>query len=177
MNRVLIVAFALAIACNKSDASRAGPAASASASVSPVIASASPSASSSAAIGGASSFAGTYTATIGVLYVPDAAAWDGVKFRGDYGDAGALGDGKLSLTLDSGAVTGELEGPLGPATISGVTSEKSVTFNVAPKTPGDFAFSGTGTATIDGDKISGEIHVSSWRANILRDATFAAKKK
>lgn len=170
MSRWPLLLFLAAFGACKNDADKPAPAPSASAS-------AVASASASAAPAGPAVYDGTYTATAGTLYVPDAEAWNGVKFRGD--DAGALGEGALSITIDpdGGALTGKLEGPLGPATINGVAREGSISFHVAPSEKTDLAFSGTGTGAVDGGAVSGEMHLSSWRANVLRDATFQAKKK
>jgi hypothetical protein len=153
----------------KDEAKKPAPVASASASTA-ASASAAPPA-------GPPEYAGSYTATAGTLYVPDAAEWKGVKFRGD--DAGALGEGTITFTLDpdAGTLAGNLEGPLGPATISGVSRDGALSFHVAPREKTDMAFSGTGTGTLDGGSASGELHVSSWRANVLRDATFTATPK
>jgi hypothetical protein len=149
-------------------------AAPASASVS---ASASASASVSVVSSGTPTYAGTYVAERGTLYIPDAAAWNGVSLRPD--DAGATGEGAITLTIepDGGALTGTLEGPLGPATLNGFAEDAGITFQIAPKEKTDLAFRGTGTAAIDAGVVSGEMHVSSWRANVLRDATFSAKRK
>jgi len=138
-----------------------------------------PAAEASAAIvepPGPAHFSGSYVASPGTLFVPDAEAWSGVKFRGE--DAGALGEGSLSFTLeaDGGALAGELEGPLGPATLAGSAAEGSLSFHVTPR-DGDLAFSGTGTGSLDGGSAEGEIHVSSWRGNVLRQATFHAQKR
>ncbi len=163
----------LAIVACKDDSNKTAPVASASASSSAVAsASAAPSVPA-----GPATYDGTYTATAGTLYVPDAEAWKGVKFRGD--DAGALGEGAISLTIDpdAGALTGTLEGPLGPATLSGLAAHGNLSFHVAPRDKTDMAFSGTGTGSLDGGTASGEMHVSSWRANVLRDATFQVKRK
>ncbi len=126
---------------------------------------------------GPRTYRGSYTATAGTLFVPDAAPWEHVKFRGD--DAGALGEGSLLLSIDadSGAVSGDLQGPLGPAVLRGVTTGEAFSFNIAPREQTDMAFSGTGTGTFDGGLASGEIQASSWRANVLRTATFAAQAK
>ncbi len=104
-------AIAIVLVCGcKNDASQAAPVASASASASVASASASASATPAA---GPTTYAGSYTATIGTLYVPDAAAWDGVKFRGDDGGVGALGEGSITITndADAGTLTGEIRGP------------------------------------------------------------------
>lgn len=184
LRAITFVALATAMACafasgckndaDKSSATRtsATPSTSASASTN---ASTSTSAAASA---GPASFTGSYTATRGTLYVPDAEAWGGVKFRGDDG-GNALGEGTLTFTIDgdAGALSGELQGPLGPATLTGTAQNGVVAFHVAPRETTDMAFSGTGTGDVDGGVASGELHVSSWRANVLRDATFQAKRK
>jgi hypothetical protein len=121
-------------------------------------------------------FTGTYTSTAGTLYVPDAEAWSHLKFRGD--DAGALGEGTITFTVeaDGGAVTGSLRGPLGPATLSGVADGSSLSFHVSPQGGDELSLSGTGTALLDGGAATGELHVSSWRGNVLREATFRAQR-
>jgi hypothetical protein len=164
----------IALLASCKDPPAAPDAAIASASVS---ASVSASASASAPVNGPATYAGTYDAERGTLYVPDAEAWKGVGLRPD--DAGATGEGAITLTIDpdGGALTGTLEGPLGPATLNGVTQENAMTFQVSPKEKTELAFRGTGTASIDGGAITGEMHLSSWRANVLRDATFSAKRK
>jgi len=156
------------VACKQDSGAVPAPSARPSASVA---------ASTSATVAtGPIAFAGAYSATPGVLFVPDAAPWEHVKFRGD--DAGAVGDGTLTFAVDrdSGALSGDLQGPLGPATLSGFADEKSLSFHITPRDATDMAFSGTGTGTVDGGSANGELHVSSWRANVLRDATFRAQK-
>ena len=171
--RVKWIACVLLLASCKQDPSTStGPSTSTSTSTS-----ASASSSASAATVGPITYRGSYTATPGALYVPDGGEWGGVKFRGD--DAGALGEGTITLTIDrdAGTLSGELQGPLGPATLGGVAQDDSLTFHVAPRNPSDLAFSGTGTGAIKSGSATGELHVSSWRANVLRDATFSASTK
>ena len=169
--RALLLALVLIAAC-KNESSRAAPAPSASAS-------ASVAASASAPPPAPSDYAGTYTATAGVLYVPDADVYKGFKFRGDDGGTAGLGEGALSFTLDpdAGTLSGKLEGPLGPATLAGQAQGGELTFHVTPGEGSELSFTGTGTGTLDGGVASGEIHASSWHANLLRDATFTAKPK
>ena len=125
-----------------------------------------------------STWTGTYEATPGTLYVPDAEPYAGFKFRGDDGGTAGIGSGTLSFTLDpdGGAVSGKLEGPLGPATLTGLAQGGELTFHLAPAEGSDTAFTGTGTAALDGGAATGQIRASSWRANLLRDATFTAKR-
>lgn len=168
MKRIVLAVLVLC-AC-KNESSRATPAPSASASAS---------ASAPAGPPKPVSYEGSYTATAGELYVPDASEYKGFKFRGE--DAGAVGEGQGSITFtvdpDGGALSGKLEGPLGPGTISGVAQNGELTFHLSPNDRGDMAFNGTGTGSLDGGAASGEIHASSWHANVLRDATFTAKAK
>ena len=170
MKRILLVA--MLASCKESPAtSEAAPTASVSATVSA-------SASSAPVVtSGPPTYAGTYTAERGTLYVPDAEAWQGIGLRPD--DAGATGEGAITIVIDpdAGIVTGTLDGPLGPATLNGVSQADSLSFQVAPKEKTDLAFRGTGTGSLDAGVVSGEIHLSSWRANVLRDATFSAKRK
>lgn len=122
------------------------------------------------------SYAGSYDSKPGVLFVPDGGPWEDFKFRGDK-DAGALGEGKLSFVVDATTHTlsGELEGPLGPATLSGTVRDGAITFTLTPREQGDMAFHGTATGTLDAGVATGEIQASSWHANVLRTATFTAK--
>ena len=175
MKRIFLVA--ILASCKEPPAATDATPASASASA-PAVASASASASgASGGTSGPATYAGTYNAERGTLYVPDAEAWKGVGLKPD--DAGATGEGPITIAIDpdGGAVTGTLDGPLGPATLSGLSQEGAVTFQVAPKDKTDLAFRGTGTASIDAGVVSGEMHLSSWRANVLREATFSAKRK
>jgi hypothetical protein len=168
VKRILLIA--ILASCKESPAAPdVAPVSSASAVVS--------ASASAPAPAGPATYAGTYNAERGTLYVPDAEAWKGIGLKPD--DAGATGEGPLTLVIDpgSGAVSGSLEGPLGPATLSGVSQEGAISFQVAPKDKTDLAFRGTGTASIDAGVVSGEMHLSSWRANVLREATFSAKRK
>jgi hypothetical protein len=120
---------------------------------------------------------GTYTARAGEIYVPEAGdapnakEWDGVKWRGDATDAG-LGDGTLTLGVDgAGRVTGTLDGPLGPATVSGVWQDDRLTASFAPKTPSPTAFSGSLTAATRPDGAEGVLHASMGTARVIRTGT------
>ncbi len=159
----------LAVVACKPDAHETKPAPSATAS-------AVASASASARPAGPVRYAGTYTAKPSDLYVPDADVYKGFKVRGE--DAGvALGEGNIVLTVDpSGGVTGSLEGPLGASTLSGVADDGGVTFHVTPNDPkAELALSGTGTGVVSASEIKGAMQLSSWHANVLREAAFSAK--
>jgi hypothetical protein len=125
------------------------------------------------------SFRGSYTSTANKLYVPsgtdvpNAKEWDNVKWRGDETED-ALGEGKLSLVLDAatGSVTGDVEGPLGPATVRGRIDGDVITATVTPVTTDPPAPYGTLRATRTGDAIDGEMKVAMSLGNVLRAATF-----
>jgi hypothetical protein len=158
-----------AFAACKPDAHDGKAAPSASASAATV-------ASASARPAGPTHFTGTYTSKASELFVPDAEAYKGFKFRGD--DAGsALGDGPIKLTVAlDGKVTGSLEGPLGPATLDGVATDAGITFRVTADDPkADLALSGTGEGEASPSEVKGTMQLSSWHANLLRQATFTAK--
>ena len=154
-------------ACTKPDTGTA-PKPSASVSVAPSASTPPPVASASTT----GEYRGSYDATAGSLFVPDAGPWEHFKFRGD--DAGALGEGSLRLVLEpnGGAVSGDLQGPLGPASLTGMVDGATVTFHLTPEGEDGLRFSGTGMGTLNAGVISGEIHASSWHGNVLRDATF-----
>jgi len=167
------LALLCALAACKSEPTKT-TAPSASASAAPVV-SASAAPSASAATG---HYVGTYEAKPGELFVPDGGEYQGFKFRGD-ADAGALGPGTLSFGVDpaTGVLSGELEGPLGPATITGVAREGSLSFHLTPRDDSAMEFRGTATGTFDGGAATGQIQASSWHANVLREASFTATKK
>ena len=118
-----LVALAALVGCKNESAAKPAPSASAAA------------ASASAAPPPIpSTWTGTYEATPGTLYVPDAEPYAGFKFRGDDGGTAGIGSGTLSFTLDpdGGAVSGKLEGPLGPATLPGLAPGGELPFPLAP---------------------------------------------
>lgn len=170
------IALAVIAAC-KDDKGAPGASASASAFASASASALALASASASASAGPVTLSGTYKATAGTLYVPDAAAFNGFKYRGD-DDAGALGEGPLTLTvdLDAGVVTGALQGPLGPGAITGTARDGTIAFNVTPSAS-DLAFSGVGTGVFDGGAASGDMHLSSWHANVLRDATFQVSSR
>ena len=173
MRRAALALLCALAACKSEPTKTTAP--SASASAAPVVsASAAPSASAAAT----GHYVGTYEAKPGELFVPDGGEYQGFKFRGD-ADAGALGPGTLSFGVDpaTGVLSGELEGPLGPATITGVAREGSLSFHLTPRDDSAMEFRGTATGTFDGGAATGQIQASSWHANVLREASFTATKK
>ncbi len=168
MKRALSCLLFVMLAC-KPDGHETKPAPSASSAPSA-------SASASARPAGPVQYVGSYTSKPTDLYVPDGEPYKGFKFRGE--DAGAaIGDGKIQLTIDpSGGVTGTIEGPLGPAALSGVAADGGLTFHVTPNDPkADLALSGVGTGEVTSTEAKGSMQLSSWRANVLREASFSAK--
>jgi len=161
----LVCMAVLLLGCPKKDDTGSAPSASVSASVAPVV---------DAAVADPSAWSGKYTAIESTLYVTPATRDAGLKFRGEDASAG-LGEGDVSIAIDptTHAVTGELSGPFGDATIDGMRDKEVVTFTVRPKKPSDDSFYGTGEAKADGGKLIGTLHVSRARANIIREGSFS----
>ena len=126
--------------------------------------------------GGAAAFTGKYTVATGTMYVPDAKDWSSVKFKND--DSKLLGDGELSLAIDSaGGVTGTSEGgPLGAAIIEGKSDGKMLAATIRRKDPGDDGLTGTLLATVDGSKVDGTMKLAEFNAAVVRTATFSVTK-
>jgi hypothetical protein len=121
-------------------------------------------------------WSGHYAAAPGSFSVPDGGEWAGVRFRGE--DAGdGLGEGTLSVSVDpAGRVTGTLEGPLGPARLTGELLANAFSAAVSPSDPGH-GFAGTAVGTLAGDRIAGTIRLSMPTGNVLRAASFALERK
>jgi hypothetical protein len=181
---VALVGSALVVAgCSRSDAAAsASPMAESASSGAGTKGATTPSGSTAAMPGApaapssassAATWTGTYTATAGTLYVPDAPEWKGVKFRGDEAPVG-LGPGSLELTVDgAGHAQGTLDGPLGPLRVQGELSGDELTAALVPTDPTK-GFSGTAVGHIAGTKIEGTMHLASEStANVIRTASFA----
>lgn len=164
---ILGLALVAVVACDKPKADP-GPVASAGSAV--ASASAAPKVKSN-------DWKGTYTSERASYYLPDAAEYGGVKFRGD--DAGdALGEGTLSLKVDAdGLVTGEGAGALGAFVLHGVLRGDDLSFTVARQDPSDLGVTGTGTGTLAGDAIEGTLNLSAYRAQIIREAKFKLSRQ
>jgi len=119
------------------------------------------------------SWRGTYKSAAAILYIPDQRDWKGVRFNVNETPAG-IGEGTVSLGVDpaSGRVTGEVDGPLGPATVEGVSREGQVTAMLRRKDPSDQGFAGTLVGTLDGERGGGTLSVSTGEASAVRSATF-----
>lgn len=164
---LLGLAFVVVLGCDKPKTD-AGPAAS--------VASSAPSASAAPKVP-SNDWKGTYTAERSGYFLPDGGEYNGVKFRGD--DAGdALGDGTLSLTVNAdGIVTGEGAGALGGVVLRGVLRGDDLSFAVSRKDPSDLGVTGTGTGTVTGDAVVGSLHLSAYRAQIIREANFKLSRQ
>jgi hypothetical protein len=93
----------------------------------------------------------------------------------DTQSAAGIGDGTLTVTIDgaSGRVTGEIAGPLGPASVEGLAVDGKVTASVRRKDPTDRGFTGTLVGSIAGERLDGTMSVSLGQASALRGATFS----
>ncbi|MDB4943771.1 MAG: hypothetical protein JWP97_3305 [Labilithrix sp.] len=173
--------LALAAGCSKKDEGTAAPAPSVSAPA-PVTSgapSAAPAADAAAAPAGAArSYAGKYTVTPGIMYVPADKDWAPVKWKN--GDESKLvGDGELALSVDgTGRVTGTSDGgPLGAAIVDGASDGQTLTATIRRKDPLDEGLTGTLVATIAGDKLEGSMKLAEFTAAIVRVATVTASRK
>jgi len=140
----------------------AAPLAAASASAAP------PAATPSAA---PATWRGTYRSVASTLYVPPELK---VTWKPSETSAG-LGDGTLSMTVDpgTGRVQGELEGPLGPAILTGLATDGKLTAKIARRDPQDRGFAGTMIGTLVADRGEGTMSLSPAEGGALRSATFA----
>jgi hypothetical protein len=86
-----------------------------------------------------------------------------------------IGDGTLTVTIDgaSGRATGEVNGPLGPATVEGLAADGKLTATVRRKDPTDRGFTGALVGSITGEKVDGTMSVSLGQASSLRNASFS----
>ena len=165
MKRLAAAALSALVACDNRSENKPKtlPSASASAVASAAAVAKSPSA-----------WAGNYSASAADLYVPDGGEYSGFRFRGD--DAGdGLGEGALTVSIapDTGAVSGPIDGPLGPRKPSGFRDGERGKFSLRPSAFDDDAFFGTAIAKIEGAKLTGELRVARARANVIRRAVFS----
>jgi hypothetical protein len=118
-----------------------------------------------------SEWRGSYKSAAGTIYIPP--DW---KVRWSGGDASTgIGDGTMTITIDPSTrrMAGALDGALGPATLDGIDVDGRITANISRKNPTDRGFSGTLVGSIDADRASGTMSVSSGEASTVRTATFA----
>lgn len=118
---------------------------------------------------------GTYTSVAATLQIPP--EWKGVHWTVPATPAG-LGDGTIDLSLDpgTGRVEGLVDGPLGPARLSGYATPGSageVTATIVRTDPSDRGFTGTLAGTRDATHLDGTLNVALAEAEAIRKATFS----
>jgi hypothetical protein len=173
----------LLVACDKKD-NPPGPTPAATQSVAaPSTAAPTTSASAAptaAATGGSYAVEGKYKSAASGMYIPHDAPngkdWKEVKWQGDQSPAG-IGEGNLSLKVDKDVVTGELEGPLGPAIVNGNVHDGQLTGTIRRKDATDGGFTGTLVGKVTGTGIEGTMKLSRAEANVIREAQFSLAKK
>ncbi len=128
---------------------------------------------SGASTSAARAFEGTYTSTVGSLYIP--ADWKGVRWNVPASPAG-MGEGQISFTAaaGSGRVHGALTGPLGPAIVEGLLADGTLTATIRRQDPRDQGFAGTLIGALVQDKVEGTMNVSLGEAGAIRVARFSA---
>jgi hypothetical protein len=166
--RTLVLSALLLMGCSKpSGPSPAEPAPSASTAAAPSVAGSA--SATPAAAAAPKTWSGTYKSAAASLDVPKdfAKTWAHTD-RGD-----GTGDGAISLTIDgaSGRATGTLEGPLGPALLSGDVASGTLTASVRRKDPTDRGFTGTLRGTVTADRIDGTMILASAEGAVQRSAT------
>jgi hypothetical protein len=118
----------------------------------------------------AETWRGTYKSAAGGLYLPPEikASWKPTE------TPAGIGEGSLSFTVSpgEGRVRGELEGPLGPATITGLVADGGLTATVARKEPRDHGFAGTMIGNLGHDKGEGALKLSLAEGGAIRTGTF-----
>jgi hypothetical protein len=174
--RRLAIGLAWVVGCSRGEAAATGAGAGASSAQASVATTPAPAPSAGPATGsaaGAASWSGTYAATAGTMYVPDASEWSGVKFRGDDASLG-LGEGALRVTVDAaGRARGTLDGPLGPLRMEGTLAGGELTLALVPS-DATSGFAGTAVGHAAGTKIEGTMHLASRStASVIRAASFS----
>ena len=160
--------------CNRASSSEsAGPVAS-SFDGSGAPSSIAPTASAPAPTAQSVTWRGTYKSATGTLYVPQEAAWKGVRWSATDSTSG-VGEGTLTLTVEGGTgrVAGVVDGPLGPAIVNGLALLGKLTAAITRKDPTDKGFTGTLVATVAGDKTTGMLNVSPGEGGSVRSASFS----
>lgn len=168
MTRKLVLAVLVVMGCSKaSGPSAADPAPSASTAAAPSVAASASATSAPAAA--PKTWNGTYKSAAASLDVPA----DFAKTWAHTDRGGGTGDGAISLTIDgaSGRATGTLEGPLGPALLSGDVAGGTLTAAVRRKDPTDRGFTGTLRGTVTADHIDATMTLASAEGAVQRSAT------
>lgn len=87
------------------------------------------------------------------------------------------GKGSVRLTIsESGAVSGELDGPLGKISLSGETQDDRLTARLTPENQEPEELSGVLTARLEADVIRGTLQVSSGDSLLIRQAVVELKR-
>lgn len=126
-------------------------------------------------------WSGTYKASAHGFYMPrdapNAGDWKSITFQGE--DAGdGVGEGNLDVQIDpAGKVVGTIAGPVGPATVTGLVADGTLSAHVQRKDPSDRGLTGTMEGKAGPDKIDGTMHLSNADASLIRSATFSLAKK
>lgn len=168
MTRTLVLGVLLLMGCSKpSGPSPAGTAPSASTTPAPSVPGAA--SATSAPADAPKTWHGTYKSAAASLDVPQ----DFAKTWAHTDRGGGTGDGAITLTIDgvSGRATGTIEGPLGPALVSGDVAGGTLTATVRRKDPTDRGFTGTLRATVTADRIDGTMTLASADGAMQRSAT------
>jgi hypothetical protein len=171
----------LAAGCSKTSSDKPSPAASTSAAPVAAASSAAPPGSASARGAEGSAWSGSYVAKVGPVVPPEAAkekAW-----TNDPGTA-SVGQGAIALSVSGahGHTQGDLTGPLGDLTISGVFDGTELRANLTPKNPkADGAMTGFMVLGASGgpppSALKGTLRVSNGDARIVREASVELAKK
>lgn len=144
----------------------------------PPAVSAAPSAAASAdpvaALAG--TWRGTYEAKVGSLTLEPKAS---PKRWGKTGESGALGAGKVELTVAiTGEVRGRVEGALGPGTLSGKAEDGAVRASLFPDDPSrPAAMTGVLVGLHKGDVVKGELRAAGPDATVVREATVELRRE
>jgi hypothetical protein len=107
-----------------------------------------------------------------------ASAWKKTAWSDTKATAG-IGDGTMSLVVEAstGRVTGELEGPLGPAILEGAAADGALSATVRRRDPSDRGFAGTLVGSMANDRIEGTMSLSLGQASAVRGATFSLSRE
>jgi hypothetical protein len=168
VTRALVLGVVLAMGCSKpSGPSPAEPAPSASTTTAPPVAGTASATPAPAAA--PKTWNGTYKSEAASLDVPP----DFAKTWAHTDRGGGTGGGAITLTIDgaSGHATGTIEGPLGPALVSGDVTGGTLTASVRRKDPTDRGFTGTLRATVTAERIDGTVTLASADGSTQRTAT------
>lgn len=96
-----------------------------------------------------------------------------VKVKPWTSDDGKRGSGEGQLAIEvgpGGEVTGELRGPLGPASVHGIAEGERLLARIVPREEGESAFGGTVEGTLAGGELTFTIRASDGAAETVRKA-------